>query len=335
MSVVVTVLNDRVGLGELLAALAAQRHRADEIVIVDAGSDDGSLELISYWRERGLPLRLVQVPGAGISAGRNRGIAAARNDRIAITDAGCRPEPGWLAALARGLERCDFVAGTYTVDRCTPFEHAVAVTLYPDVSELARDLHLGARAWQGLFGRRFRVDRATGRSMAFRRSCWEFSGGFPENVEWGEDVAFSAAAVSTDGYTMLAPDAVVAWRGRHTWHENALMYWRYAEGEAQLGVQPRALARGVAWGLAGILSSCCGRRGRLAVLGGAGVYASLPIARAHRTGLGARHWWRILAVLAMKDLAMLAGTLAGIRSRREPAEPEPSRQPERRRNVSV
>jgi glycosyltransferase involved in cell wall biosynthesis len=337
MSIVVTVFNDRVGLAELLPALAAQRRPPEEIVIVDAGSTDGSLELLDYWRERGLPLRLMDVPGAGISAGRNRGIAGAEHDRIAVTDAGCRPAPGWLAALARGLERCDFVAGTYTVDHATPFEHAVAVTLYPDVSELYRELRLPTRAWQLLFGRRFRIDRATGRSMAFRRSCWENAGGFPENVGWGEDVTFSAAAVYADAYAVLAADAVVAWRGRGTWRENALMYWRYAEGEAMLAVQPRALARGLVWTLAGVLGIGGGRRGRLAVAAGAGVYASLPIVRAHRTGLAIRHWWRILAVLAMKDLAMLGGTAAGVGLRRRPADtqPVPARQAERRRPTAV
>ncbi len=335
MSIVVTVLNDRVGLAELLPALAAQTHPADEIVIVDGGSRDGSLELISYWRERGLPLALIEIPGLGISAGRNRGIAAASNDTVAVTDAGCRPASGWLAAFARELERCDFVAGTYTVDHATPFEHAIAVTLYPDVTEVSRELRLGARAWQRLFGRRFRIDRATGRSMAFRRSCWESAGGFPENVDWGEDVAFSAAAVYTDAHSSLAADAIVAWRGRRTWRENALMYWRYAEGEAMLGVQPRAMARGLAWALAAGLATSGGARGRLAVLMGAGVYASLPVVRAQRTQLAMRHWWRILAVLAMKDLAMLAGTAAGVRLRRVPAPPQPAYQPERRRANST
>ncbi len=336
MSIVVTVLNDRVGLAELLAALAAQTYPADEIVIVDGGSRDGSPELVSYWRERGMPLRLMEIPGIGISAGRNRGIAVARNDAVAVTDAGCRPTPGWLAAFARELERCDFVAGTYIVDRATPFEHAVAVTLYPDVAEMGRELRFGTRAWQGLFGRRFRIDRATGRSMAFRRSCWESAGGFPENVGWGEDVAFSAAAVYTDACSSLAADAIVAWRGRRTWRENALMYWRYAEGEAMLGVQPRGMARGLAWALAGVLAVCGGARGRLAVLAGAGIYASLPVARAQRTELAMRHWWRIIAVLAMKDLAMLGGTAAGVCLRRvTSAPPVAAYQPERRRAIST
>lgn len=319
ISVVVTVLNDREGLSELLPALAAQRRLADEIVIVDAGSTDGSEDLLAYWRDRGLSLRVLHAPGAGISAGRNRGIGDASNRQIAITDAGCRPAEGWLQALARGLEDNDFVAGTYTVDRDTPFEHAAAVSLYPDVSELQEEQGAATRAWQRLFGRSFQVDRATGRSMAFTRACWEAAGGFPEDVNTGEDVAFSRAALAAGVRSILAPDAVVAWRGRRTWRANALMYRRYAEGDAIFGAQPRAFARGGAWALAGALALCGGARGRLALACGVGVYASLPAARAHRTGLALHHWWRIPAALAMKDLAMLVGTASGLRRARSPA----------------
>lgn len=312
MSIVVTVLDDRAGLSELLPALAAQTLAASEIVVVNGGSSDGSPELLAYWRERGLPLRVVQAPGAGISAGRNRGIRAAVEDCIAVTDAGCRPAPGWLAALARELERCDFVAGTYTVDRDTPLEHAISVTLYPDIAEMHPDLDLATRAWQAAFGRRFRADRATGRSMAFRRTCWERAGGFPEDVNWGEDVAFSAAALANGARGTLTADAVVAWRGRRTWRANAAMYWRYAKGDAMLALNPRALARGAAWALAGLLVIRGGRPGRAAAVAGGGIYASLPAVRAHRTGLAVHHWWRLVALLAMKDLAMLGGTASGL-----------------------
>jgi GT2 family glycosyltransferase len=312
ISIVVTARDDRDGLAELLAALAVQRRPADEIVIVNAGSSDGSDELIAYWRGRGLPLVVRKLPGAGISAGRNHGIAAAINEHIAITDAGCRPQPDWLGALARELETHDFVAGTYEVERATPFEHAVAVSLYPDLEELrARPGPLG-RTWLRLFGRTFRVDRATGRSMAFTRACWRAAGGFPEQVNTGEDVAFSTAALASARRATLAPDAVVRWRGRQTWSANARMYWRYAEGDAILGAQPRAFIRGGAWALAGLLLLSGGRRGRAMVSAGALAYVSLPVARARRTGLAFRHWWRIPGVLALKDLAMLGGTLAGL-----------------------
>jgi GT2 family glycosyltransferase len=315
ISIVTTVLNDRDGLAELLPALAAQLRQADEVVIVDAGSSDATDDILEYWRGRGLALRVLEEPGVGISAGRNRGIADARNEWIAITDAGCRPCEGWLDSLTRELERSDFVAGTYAVDRDTPFEHAVSVSLYPDVAEARHGVGPLASAWQRLFGRSFDVDRATGRSMAFTRACWRAVGGFPENVNAGEDVAFSRAAAAAAARSALAADATVAWRGRTSWRANAAMYWSYAEGDAIVGMQPRALARGAAWAIACALALGGGRRGRIAVAAGAGIYSYLPAARAQRSGLAKRHWWRIPALLAMKDVAMLGGSVSGLLAR--------------------
>jgi hypothetical protein len=151
--------------------------------------------------------------------------------------------------------------------------------------------------------------------MAFTRACWEAAGGFPEEVNAGEDVAFSVAALASGARGTLAPDALVAWRGRPTWRANARMYWRYAEGDAILGARPRAFVRAGGVLVAGLLSLLGGRPGRAATLLAVAAYASLPLARARRTGLAPRHWWRIVALLAMKDAAMLGGTAAGLRRR--------------------
>src|SRR6185312_16801133 len=101
ISVVVTVRNDREALAELLEALERQDRRPDEVVVVDAGSDDGTRELLA--RRNGLPLTVLDLPGANISAGRNAGVRAATYERIACTDAGCRPVVGWVQALHDAL----------------------------------------------------------------------------------------------------------------------------------------------------------------------------------------------------------------------------------------
>jgi GT2 family glycosyltransferase len=314
ISVVVTVLDDRDGLAELLPALHRQTRPLDELVVVDGGSTDGSAELAEQWRGRGLPVRWIAAPGAGISAGRNLGIREAAHERIAVTDAGCRPEPGWLAALDDALEQADLAAGTYVVDPATPFEHAAAVALYPSLDELEPGPLV--QAWHRVFGRRFGVREATGRSMAFTRDAWRAAGGFPEDVNAGEDVAFASAIVDAGRPARLAPAAAVVWRGRRTWRANARMYFTYAHGDAVLGRAGRTAVRGAAL-VAGLgLVAAGGRPGRAAAAAGAAAYLSLPLARARRTGLAARHLWRVPLLLALKDGAMLAGAVAGTWRRR-------------------
>ena len=71
LTVVITVRNDREGLRELLPALAAQTKTPNEIVIVDGGSVDGTLEAVAGFD---LPVRTIVAPGANIAAGRNIGV---------------------------------------------------------------------------------------------------------------------------------------------------------------------------------------------------------------------------------------------------------------------
>src|SRR3712207_876619 len=120
-----TVLNEAPSVDELFSSVAAQTRPPDRIVVVDGGSTDGTVEKIAAWRERGLPIGLIVRPGASISAGRNQAIARTDAEIIAVTDAGVRLEPGWLAALTAPFDRADppdVVAGFFVADPRSTFE---------------------------------------------------------------------------------------------------------------------------------------------------------------------------------------------------------------------
>jgi glycosyltransferase involved in cell wall biosynthesis len=310
VSLIVTVRNDRNGFAELLDALTELTEKPDEIVIVDGGSDDGTLTELER-RESALPpLRVVVAPGTNIAAGRNIAVREARHDWIACTDAGCRPVPGWLSALKRARARADIAAGTFVVEAETPLDRAVACAHYPVLEEVHDEDPL-VRVAHRLFGRDFRAEQAGGRSMAFSRRAWEAAGGFREHIYAGEDLAFSAAAVELGFDATLVEDATVRWRPRTTWGANARMFATYTRGDIRTKGRARHAIRLAAWSAGPVLLLKGGLPGKVLVAAGASAYLWLPMRRARRS-LAPSEWWRVPALVALKDLSQLAGAGMGV-----------------------
>lgn len=95
ISVVVACRNEGRTLCACLDALALQDHPDFEIIVVDGGSTDGSMDIVSAHE-----LMLLHDPGDGPATARNVGIAAATGEIIAFTDGDCVPRFDWLTRLA-------------------------------------------------------------------------------------------------------------------------------------------------------------------------------------------------------------------------------------------
>jgi glycosyltransferase involved in cell wall biosynthesis len=107
VTVALPVRNGGALLGEVLAAVRAQRVD-HELLVIDSGSTDGSADLA---RRHGA--RVVEIPHADFSHGgtRNRLMELASGDHVAfLTQDSVPAGPGWLAALLGGFALADDVA---------------------------------------------------------------------------------------------------------------------------------------------------------------------------------------------------------------------------------
>lgn len=311
VSVVVTVLNEGAGLGRLVEDLLPQLCPGDELVIVDGGSTDGSVDAL---RAVSAPaLRVHTVPGAGISAGRNHGVRLAGHDVIICTDAGCVPGPGFVDGFRRAFATADppaLVSGVYTVLARNSMERAQQLACYPQPDEVRRPTLL-VRAYTRLFGTGFDPRFAVGRCVAFTRAAWEAVGGFPEHLATGEDVSFGLA-VAQHGACVATTDAVVGWTQRDGVAATWRMYRGYGRASTD-GGDPALLVRDGVRGLAYLVAPLLlGRRRRRGpVAAGALAYLSLPLARAARARAPLAAVALLPVAMAVKDLGKLAGAAQG------------------------
>lgn len=98
VSVVIPTYNREALLPEALDSVLAQEWPELEVVVVENGSMDRTLEVLSEYEERhGETLRVIRLrPNQGPSTARNAGILAARHEFIAFLDSDNRWVPGKL-----------------------------------------------------------------------------------------------------------------------------------------------------------------------------------------------------------------------------------------------
>jgi glycosyltransferase involved in cell wall biosynthesis len=301
VSLITTVLNAGDHVGAFLTSVAAQTRAPDEVVIVDGGSTDGTLDVLRAAEG----VTVFDEPGANIARGRNLALAHASHEVIAVADADCGYGETWLEELLRPLEAgADVAMGWYEPIVETFYEVCLAsvnLPLSPDEVDPAAFM-------------------PSARSVAFRREAIEAVGGYPEWLAIGEDMWVNHRWRERGFDLRFAPAAVARWRVRPTMTATWRQYFRYARGDGQAGMYPErhALRYGVYAGLTAALASRRTWPKLLAAAGGV-AYALEPARRAwHRLedpGERALASAVVPALMAWIDTAKIAGYAAGLLDR--------------------
>lgn len=308
ISVIATVKNEGDAIRPLLDSLIDQTMQPAEVVIADGGSTDHTLEILAEYQQW-LPLKIIDAPNSNISEGRNIAISAAAGPIIAATDAGVVLSPVWLEALHEPFlqeEETAVVSGWFEPDPYTDFEVAMGATVLPELADIDPDTFL-----------------PSSRSVAFLKSAWEQVGGYPEWLDYSEDLVFDMALREQYGSFPFARHATAYFRPRGSLRAFAKQYYLYARGDGKANLWwKRHLIRYVTYVVVlpfiGRLIWRERRSGWLLLLIGLGTYSRRPAARLWEATYGWRPPSRLRAfalipiIRLIGDVAKMVGYPVGV-----------------------
>jgi len=184
ISVVIPSLNEAEFIGRCLESLTRQTVPPDEIILVDAGSVDGTVEIARRYVDK-----IIVSPKADVVLQRNLGAQEAKGDIIVSTDADTVAASDWIERLT-----------SHFVD---PSVVAVGGAVYP-LNQNPQTLLLTA----GLNTFSNALHWFSGTNMAYRKDVFLEAGGYNERVNQAEDWNLSGR-LGKYGKTVYDPEAMV------------------------------------------------------------------------------------------------------------------------------
>jgi teichuronic acid biosynthesis glycosyltransferase TuaG len=200
VSVIIPAYRARETIGRALASVAGQTRKPREVVVVDDGSDDGTLEAAEAMAEQmnGIALSVESQDNQGAGSARNKALNKATSTYIAFLDA----DDEWMAEK---IER--------SMTLLTETSHVlvghdfirVETNGTEQVIECARRFHQARDPFVGLFRQGF-IGTST---VVVRRDAVQAVGGFDESLETAQDFDLWLKMLAVKGTTFtIFPEAL-------------------------------------------------------------------------------------------------------------------------------
>lgn len=211
ISVIIPTLNEGKVIKRCLESLSRQTFKDFEIVVVDSGSTDGTLEIIKKYGGR-----VIYEPKRGVALARNRGVKGSKGDIVVHTDGDSAYPHDWLAKIAKHFEDKDVVAvGGPIAPAENKLKHRiifkVTTNYFPRVAML-----FGFVAFQGS-------------NSSFRKSTYKKAGGYNEGLRTLDDNEFPNR-IKKFGKVVFDPSLVVVSSTRRFekagYLRETLHYWK-------------------------------------------------------------------------------------------------------------
>jgi len=252
VSFITTIFNEEENIEAFLKSLMEQTCLPHEIIMVEGGSKDKTFDIAQdFFKKRALrknngfktilngrrskikesknntpaiSVRLIKDTGANISQGRNNAIKNTTGEIICVSDAGCILDKNWLKEItAFHSDNSCIVIGGLNLPFCRNFlQKCLAACIMPSEKEIKAKEYM-----------------PSSRNISFKKKIWADAGGYPEDMDYGEDMKFNFN-VRTAGYRIrFNPGAVVYWKMRENNLQVFRQFFRYAKGDASGRMYPK------------------------------------------------------------------------------------------------
>ena len=219
ISVIVCTRNGSATLRGCLEALGRQAWRDHEVLVIDDGSTDSTLEIAASFPF----VRCHHQPPSGLAVARNLGMALAEGEILAYTDDDCLPDEDWLGRLAGAFDDPRWVAAggpNIPPPARNRIEELVAAAPGAPTHVLITDEE---------------AEHLPGCNLAIRKSALQAIGGFhPDFRAAGDDVDVCWRLREAGGRLRFVPDAVVWHHRRFTARAYLRQQSGYGQAEALL-----------------------------------------------------------------------------------------------------
>ncbi|MBW4694499.1 MAG: glycosyltransferase family 2 protein [Lyngbya sp. HA4199-MV5] len=194
-----------------IEAVLKQTYAVDEILLIDDGCRDRTLDLAAHY-----PVRVIRHEvNKGLAAARNTAFHHARNELVASLDADCVPDPHWLERLVPLFDdETVAIAGGRLVE-----------TVLDSVADRWRKSHM-TQDWGEAVVKN--PSFMFGNNTLIRKAALKQIGGYNEQLRTnGEDADLSGRLMAAGYNAMYEPGAIVSHKRCDTVPSILDNYWRY------------------------------------------------------------------------------------------------------------